>query len=244
VSEYVGGGEYTIYVGDALRWTRDNAQRDERIALVPAPDGTVLEVLLSAADVAPSYRLNLTDYQGSPRVVVANASIAKMSFDAWGAGTQALGSVVGYTGHEPDLAIGLTNMGGRIYDQTLGRFITPDPIMKLTGYSQHLNRYAYVLNSPQSRRCDDSALSSRKSCRVRRACKDRQVRRRADLLVTGRRMRGASCSSCRVARRSKGQLSHAGSALASPSVGGDVRALRGTEEGRGRHCVVGKKVTS
>jgi RHS repeat-associated protein len=55
----------------------------------------------------------------------------------------------GFTGHEDDPEAGLTNMGGRIYDQAVGQFLQADPIIAEPA-SQGLNRYAYVNNSPMN----------------------------------------------------------------------------------------------
>jgi hypothetical protein len=41
-------------------------------------------------------------------------------------------------------------MNGRVYDPTLGRFLTPDPIVQHPKYSQSWNRYSYVNNTPSS----------------------------------------------------------------------------------------------
>jgi len=41
-------------------------------------------------------------------------------------------------------------MNGRIYDPTLGRFLSPDPLVQAPTYSQSWNRYSYVFNSPLS----------------------------------------------------------------------------------------------
>jgi RHS repeat-associated protein len=49
-------------------------------------------------------------------------------------------------GGSPDL--GLTDMGGRIYDPLAGRFMTPDPVMQAPYWSQGQNRYSYVFNDP------------------------------------------------------------------------------------------------
>jgi RHS repeat-associated protein len=54
----------------------------------------------------------------------------------------------GYTGHDDDRDFGLVNMKGRLYDSTLGRFITPDPNVDGANASQAWNRYAYVSNNP------------------------------------------------------------------------------------------------
>ncbi|QSQ18773.1 VCBS repeat-containing protein [Pyxidicoccus parkwayensis] len=54
----------------------------------------------------------------------------------------------GFTGHEHDEEVNLINMKGRMYDPTLARFLSPDPLMKGPRTSQTLNRYSYVLNNP------------------------------------------------------------------------------------------------
>ena len=41
-------------------------------------------------------------------------------------------------------------MNGRVYDATLGRFTTADPIVQFAGVSQSYNRYSYTLNNPLS----------------------------------------------------------------------------------------------
>ena len=53
----------------------------------------------------------------------------------------------GFTGHEPDDEFHLINMGGRIYDPSTTRFLTPDPFVQAP-LTHSLNRYAYVYNNP------------------------------------------------------------------------------------------------
>ena len=53
----------------------------------------------------------------------------------------------GFTGHTHLDAVGLIHMRGRVYDPRIGRFLSADPIVQL-GYSQVVNPYTYVLNSP------------------------------------------------------------------------------------------------
>ena len=56
---------------------------------------------------------------------------------------------IGFTGQPEDADLGLTDMGGRIYDPLAGRFTTADPIMQAPfGLTQGQNRYAYVFNDP------------------------------------------------------------------------------------------------
>ena len=65
---------------------------------------------------------------------------------------QLLSSVtnLGFTGHEY-LNLnggGLIHMNGRVYDPTLGRFVSADPSIPDYRNTQYLNRYTYVLNNP------------------------------------------------------------------------------------------------
>ncbi|WP_435132261.1 RHS repeat-associated core domain-containing protein [Actinacidiphila sp. bgisy144] len=53
----------------------------------------------------------------------------------------------GYVGGTADLATGLTNLGAREYNPTLGRFLNPDPLRTITD-PQQWNGYAYSDNNP------------------------------------------------------------------------------------------------
>lgn len=56
----------------------------------------------------------------------------------------------GFCGHEHLDLYGLIDMGGRMYDPVVGRFISPDPYVQLPDHSQGFNRYSYCLNNPLS----------------------------------------------------------------------------------------------
>jgi RHS repeat-associated protein len=56
----------------------------------------------------------------------------------------------GFTNHEQLDDVGLVHMNGRVYDPTIGRFISADPSIQAPYMSQSLNRYSYVLNNPLS----------------------------------------------------------------------------------------------
>ncbi|PHS69113.1 MAG: hypothetical protein COB23_07085, partial [Methylophaga sp.] len=56
----------------------------------------------------------------------------------------------GFTGHEHIDEVGLVHMNGRVYDPTLGRFISADPFVQFPLNAQSLNRYSYVMNNPLS----------------------------------------------------------------------------------------------
>jgi RHS repeat-associated protein len=53
-----------------------------------------------------------------------------------------------YTGQQFDREVGLYYYGARYYDQSIGRFISPDTVIPNAADSQSYNRYAYCLNDP------------------------------------------------------------------------------------------------
>ncbi|GAA5442109.1 hypothetical protein Misp06_00270 [Microbulbifer sp. NBRC 101763] len=59
-----------------------------------------------------------------------------------------LSSNRGYTGHEMLDEVGLIHMNGRVYDPTLARFVSADPLIDGVTSVQGYNRYAYVHNNP------------------------------------------------------------------------------------------------
>jgi len=56
----------------------------------------------------------------------------------------------GFTGQEHDDEFDLMNMHGRMYDATVGRFLSADPLVGDPFFGQSYNRYSYVLNNPLS----------------------------------------------------------------------------------------------
>ena len=56
----------------------------------------------------------------------------------------------GHAGHEHLDRTGLIHRGGRIHDPTLGRFLSPDPLVADPASAQAWNGYSYVSNSPMS----------------------------------------------------------------------------------------------
>jgi RHS repeat-associated protein len=98
-----------------------------------------------------------SDAQGSPQVVTddSGAVVASLRHGPFGervaerGDASSLGSRSDFTGHDLDEETGLVNMGGRLYDARLGRFMQADPpgMESLYG-SRGLNRYTYVFNNP------------------------------------------------------------------------------------------------
>jgi RHS repeat-associated protein len=92
-----------------------------------------------------------TDALGSP-VAVTNATgqvIERNDYEPYGSviGKPTF-SGVGYTGHIMDGATGLTYMQQRYYDQSIGRFLSVDPVTADTKLGGNFNRYRYASNNP------------------------------------------------------------------------------------------------
>jgi RHS repeat-associated protein len=82
------------------------------------------------------------------------------SYDAWGerrnpdwteGGVDQFTTAHGhlsFTGQESITNVGLIHMNGRVYDPTLGRFVSADPHVQFAKDTQSYNRYSYVHNNP------------------------------------------------------------------------------------------------
>lgn len=105
------------------------------------------------------------DYLGSIQAYTDEEQkvICELSYDAWGRRRnpdtwEYYDNIVdadafnehGFGGHEHLDLFEMINMGGRMYDPVLGRFLSPDPYVQAPDYTQNLNRYSYCLNNPLS----------------------------------------------------------------------------------------------
>jgi RHS repeat-associated protein len=104
------------------------------------------------------------DHLGSIAVVTdASGNVLERdSYDAWGkrrypSGLDALPTVTlvsmltrGFSGQEQMDSVGLVNFNGRVYDPTIGRFLSADPFVQAPDNSQSYNRYSYLFNNPLS----------------------------------------------------------------------------------------------
>jgi RHS repeat-associated protein len=100
------------------------------------------------------------DLHGTPTAastITPTLSTARQAFSPWGerlpltTGSQSSSIdqvTVGFTDQEQDDSVGLTNMGGRVYDPSSRTFLTPDPIIGQPLSVLGWNKYAYTLNNP------------------------------------------------------------------------------------------------
>jgi RHS repeat-associated protein len=112
-----------------------------------------------------AWRYIHVDQLGSPAVITDKlGNHVRVSFDPWGRSRNAdawtdyyppappLSWVIGFTGHQAVLDVGLIDMGARLYDPVVGRFATVDPVVADGFDGLAYNPYAYVRNNPLSRR--------------------------------------------------------------------------------------------
>jgi RHS repeat-associated protein len=164
VASYANGTETTHYVGALLeKESTTSTGRTYWRHYVPTPGGATV-VVSRNSDGSTATNYLLTDHLGSTDTVldVNGAVVSKQSFGPfgtrrggnWSSATApdwagiANTTRQGYTGHEMIDNVGLVHMGGRVYDPTLGRFLSVDPIVGDLGDSQSVNPYAYVGNRP------------------------------------------------------------------------------------------------
>ena len=100
----------------------------------------------------------LSDDQG--HVSAAGTDPTVLGYDAWGARRNPDGTAANpasfnlpvgdreFTGQEQIPDVGLVNLNGRVYDPSLGRFLSPDPNVQFTADLQSYNRYSYAGNNP------------------------------------------------------------------------------------------------
>ncbi|MCG8425363.1 MAG: hypothetical protein MJE77_46380 [Proteobacteria bacterium] len=150
----------TIYVDNLYERTATSSGT-AHLYHVMAPTGHIATIRRSTE--TDETRFLLADRLGSARTITDSDGhvVVRQRFTAFGKRETALDPNAGnrgFTGHEHDQDLGLVNMRGRIYDPTIGRFLSIDPILHTPFASQGTNAYSYVYNNPLSFR-DPSGLS-------------------------------------------------------------------------------------
>lgn len=111
-----------------------------------------------------TWRYFVSDHLGSAAVLTdgSGSVTERLSYDAWGrrrnsngtdasCGSIASATTVGFTGHEMlDGSLCEINANARVYDPTVGRFMSADSVISAPFYGQAFNRYSYVENGPLS----------------------------------------------------------------------------------------------
>ena len=168
VSSYSNGTETTEFVGTVLeKMTTGSPSVSYWRHYVSTPSG--VQIIISRnSDSSTTRSYVLTDHLGSSDTVVNAATGAVVTKDSsspfgqrrqsnWTAGvpsswyqTAPLAQATrrGFTFHEQLDGVGFIHMNGRVYDPTVGRFLSGDPITGDGSDSQRANPYSYVSNRP------------------------------------------------------------------------------------------------
>lgn len=98
-----------------------------------------------------SVKYQHTDALGSPVAVTNEAGqvIERNDYEPYGVIIgKPTRSGIGYTGHVMDGVTGLTYMQQRYYDQSIGRFLSVDPVTANSANGSNFNRFRYAANNP------------------------------------------------------------------------------------------------
>jgi RHS repeat-associated protein len=122
----------------------------------PVYDETTFPVPQRSTELTTSIQYFLQDQVGSVRMVVDQRAAVtdRLDFDPWGRRVGQKHAYVyramttGFAGQDHLDGFNLIHMGGRIYSPILARFLSPDPAVSASGFSQAYNRYSYALNNP------------------------------------------------------------------------------------------------
>ena len=181
--------ERTFHAGHFEEWLPDPAASDHRSVMrTRVSDGVVhVRTIDKAGNASDAFEYVHRDHLGSAVAVTdgQGAVLRSFSHDPFGGRrkadwTQSLGpseraalagdgaarSAGGFTGHPQLDRTGYINMGGRLYDPILGRFLSPDPAVADWRSSQDWNPYSYVANRPMSQVDPTGAVRAGPGCNV------------------------------------------------------------------------------
>ncbi|WP_428309768.1 FG-GAP-like repeat-containing protein [Hydrocarboniphaga sp.] len=158
----------TIVYLNAYSERHTTSSGDEYREHIVAPTGVVAQVSYYPSAATRTTLYVHTDKLGSVDAMSNTAgqnlalstSSPGFGYDRWGKRRDDSGAaspssynfatLKGYTGHEMLDTVGLIHMGGRVYDSTIARFLSPDPNIQDPNNLQSYNRYSYVMNNPLS----------------------------------------------------------------------------------------------
>jgi RHS repeat-associated protein len=155
-------GSYTIYL-DKLYERRRTASGEIQDVYYFMATGLVGQLSVKTpAGGEPTAAMHYFhgDEQGSVRVITdrSGAVAERLDYDPFGsridllrptdAGSASAITTRGYTGHEHDDDLGLINMGGRVYDPALMRFLSPDPLTAPMTENRAYDPYTYARLNP------------------------------------------------------------------------------------------------
>ncbi len=163
VANYAGTIETTHYIGGLFQVVTRGSSPTEYRHQIPA--GSSLASYTRRSDGTTNSYYATSDHLGSADLVLDGAAnvLVRESFSAFGsrrgsnwqglpttADYSAIQSSTrrGYTGQEMLDAVSLIHLNGRVYDPTIGRFLSADSVITNLAASQSVNPYSYAWNNP------------------------------------------------------------------------------------------------
>jgi RHS repeat-associated protein len=163
VANYGGTTETVHYIGSLLQVVSRGTNPTEYRHQIPAGSSTAVFTRRSDGTTGTYYATS--DHLGSADLVMDSSAnvLVRESFTPFGARrgsnwqsvptTQDYSAIQsstrqGFTGHEMLDSVGLIHMNGRVYDPTLGRFLSADSVVQSLGATQSINPYSYAWNDP------------------------------------------------------------------------------------------------
>ena len=158
-------GDTSVYIGKLYERLKTSKTTDQK-HYIYASGVLVAEHIVSTSAGTQTRYLHKDALGSIDMVSDAYANVVdRRSYDAWGKLralpwkyqetvnnslhlTQLAYTNKGFTGHEQIVEVDLIHMNGRIYDPSLGRFISADPHIQAGNMSQSYSRYSYVMNNP------------------------------------------------------------------------------------------------
>ena len=169
IANYGGTAETTHYIGGLLQVVTRGSNPTEYRHQIPA--GSSSAIYTRRTDGTASTYYSTSDHLGSADLVMDNSQnvnvLVRESFTPfgqrrgsnWAAPSSTVPSAAdwaafttttrqGFTGHEMLDSVSLIHMNGRVYDPTLGRFLSADSVISNLGMTQSVNPYSYASNDP------------------------------------------------------------------------------------------------
>jgi RHS repeat-associated protein len=151
-----GAMEEKFVVGSTVTWhdyiPADGKMAAERFCTGPA-----------SCTTGATFNYFTLDHLGSITAIAdaTGAVLERLNYDPWGkrrnadgtaaaCGTVSSSASRGFTGQEMMDSVCFINFNARVYDPSLGRFMSADPVTQSFFNLQLLNRYSYVGNNPLS----------------------------------------------------------------------------------------------
>ncbi|MEU0201869.1 MULTISPECIES: RHS repeat-associated core domain-containing protein [unclassified Streptomyces] len=138
----------TLYTGDEEITLKKNATNADGVRYISIAGQTVAT---HSSDGHDTYLI--PDRQGTSTLAIDSQTqqVVRRQYKPFGDSRDASGTWIagqrGFVGGTQDDNTGLTNLGAREYDPSIGRFLSPDPVMDV-GAPQTWNAYDYAADSP------------------------------------------------------------------------------------------------